>query len=114
VRRSWRLHYRLNARNGLSPTLSGKLRTLLLDADFENITTFGSYENHGTQEGARFASGLYRGSLESESFGGRMVELGWITAEQRAELMAAWNAWAADPRSYYAIARVETLAWKPR
>ena len=114
VRLSWRLHYRLNARNGLSSSLSGKLPTLLLDAGFENVVTAGSYENHRTQEGARFASGLYRSSLEAENFGGRMVELGWITADQRAQLIEAWNAWASDLRSYYAIARVETLAWKPR
>ena len=112
LRLSWRLHYRLNARNGLSPLLSTKLRTLLLQAGFKNVVTAGSYENHGTQEGARFASGLYRSSLESQSFGGRMVDLGWITADQRAKLIEAWNAWAEDPRSYYAIARVETLAWK--
>jgi ubiquinone/menaquinone biosynthesis C-methylase UbiE len=113
LRLSWRLHYRLNARNGLSPTLSGKLRTMLLETGFERVVTSGSYESHGTQEGARFAAGLYRSSLESESFGGRMVKLGWITADERAQLIEAWNAWAADPRAYYAIARIETLAWKP-
>src|SRR5439155_2802902 len=102
LRLSWRLHYRLNARNGLSPLLSTKLRTLLLQAGFKNVVTAGSYENHGTQEGARFASGLYRSSLESQSFGGRMVDLGWITADQRAKLIEAWNAWAEDVRSYYA------------
>jgi ubiquinone/menaquinone biosynthesis C-methylase UbiE len=100
VRLSWRLHYRLNARNGLSPTLSGNLRALLLQAGFKNVLTAGSYENYGNQEGARFASGLYRSSLESESFGGRMVDLGWITADKRADRIDAWNAWAADPRSF--------------
>jgi ubiquinone/menaquinone biosynthesis C-methylase UbiE len=113
LRRAWRLHYRLNARNGLSRTLSERLRSLLLDAGFEDVVTSASYENHGGKDGARFASGLYRSSLEGDGFGGRMVDLGWITAEERARMIEAWNAWAADPRSYYSIARVETVARKP-
>jgi SAM-dependent methyltransferase len=113
LRKSWRLHYRLNALNGLSPGLSSRFRSLLLANGFERVVTSGAYENHGTQEGARFASGLYRSSLEAESFGGRMVQLGWITSDQRLQMIEGWKAWAEDPRSSYAIARVETLAWKP-
>ena len=113
LRRAWRMHYRLNAQNGLSPTLSRRLRAMLLTTGFEDVVTSASYENHGGKDGASFASGIYRSSLEGDGFGGRMVDLGWITADERAQMIDAWKTWAADPSSYYSIARIETVARKP-
>ena len=97
----------------MSSRLSGSLRSLLLEVGFENIITGASYENHGAQGGAQWASGLYRSSLESPSFGGEMVRLDWADAETVASMVEAWKAWARDERSYYSIARVETVGWKP-
>jgi SAM-dependent methyltransferase len=112
VRLAWRLHYRLNAHNGLSPRLAEKLRGMLIETGFERVISSASYENHGGWDGARFASQLYLNALSS-GFGEEMVKRNWINREKRERLIAAWMEWGSDPKSYYAICRVDNVGWKP-
>jgi SAM-dependent methyltransferase len=118
VRRGLNLHYWQNELlSGGDLSFGGKARNMMLKAGFENIETGASYENHSGLKGARFIADNYdralRPDVRPEAIK-TIKENGWATDEQMAEMLAAWQVWAADPRSFYCICRVEHVAWKPK
>jgi ubiquinone/menaquinone biosynthesis C-methylase UbiE len=114
VLRARRLHYRLVEKYGFSALIAERLRGVLLRVGFTNVTTTASYESRGTQEGARFMANLYKVHVEDEPAVDEIVGYGWATREELKSMVEAWNAWGEDPYSYYCLARVETVAWKPK
>lgn len=115
--RALNLHYWQNElATGGSFRFGGRLRGLMLKAGFENVITCASYENHGDREGARFIVGLYDRALREEvrPWSVKIIkDQGWADDAQLAEMIEAWKVWGEDPRSFYAICRVENLGWKP-
>jgi ubiquinone/menaquinone biosynthesis C-methylase UbiE len=117
VRRAADLHYRQNeAWTGGDFRRGSKVRGLMLQAGFENVITGASYENHSGPDGTRFIVGLYDRALRHD-VRPRSVEMikerGWADDHQLTEMLEAWRRWADDPRSFFAICRVENIGWKP-
>ena len=118
LRRAANLHYWQNElQTGGSFRFGKRLRGLMVAAGFGDIWTGGSYENHSGPEGARFIVGLYERALR-EDVRPRAVkvikEQGWADDEQLRQMLAAWQTWAEDPKSFFTICRVENVGWKPR
>jgi ubiquinone/menaquinone biosynthesis C-methylase UbiE len=114
VKRALELHYRQNEHwSGGDLSIGGKMRTMLLKAGFENVQTVASYE---TEEGI-FAAGGYVRALKPEVRPQSVQiikEKGWANDADLARMIEAWEVWGEDPRSYYCLARVENVAWKPK
>jgi SAM-dependent methyltransferase len=118
VRRALTLHYWQNeAWSGGDLSFGGKMPALMYKVGFEKVITSGSYENHSGLEGARFTADnydrIFRTDVRPESYK-LIMDRGWATGEQMAEMLAAWHVWGEDPRSFYCICRVENVAWKPK
>jgi ubiquinone/menaquinone biosynthesis C-methylase UbiE len=117
VRKAWRLHYRVQERvaNRWGDVRFGaKLRGALVDAGFENVVSSFSYENHGGQDGGRWGADFFCNYLVADWAIEEMEKRGWATRETVAGMVAAWKEWAADPKSYYCLARGEAVGWKPK
>ena len=85
----------------------------MLEAGFERVLTSASYESRGDQEGARWTAGFFLRVLEEEYKLKGVRAAGLIDEAAIPPLIEAWQRWAADPRSWYAVCRVENVAWKP-
>ena len=107
------LHYTRAVLGGFHPNCGGDLRAQLLDAGFEGVRTSASYESRGDAEGAQWTAGFFLRVLQEEYKlkGVRAAKL--IDEAAIPPLIEAWQRWARDPRSWYAVCRVENLAWKP-
>jgi SAM-dependent methyltransferase len=117
VQRARRLHYRVQERVANrwgDVRFGGKLRAAFIDAGFENVTSTFSYENHGTNEGGRWACDFFCNYLVQDWAIEAMIKRRWANKETIEGMVKAWQQWAEDPRSYYCIARGEAVGWKPK
>jgi ubiquinone/menaquinone biosynthesis C-methylase UbiE len=117
VRRAANLHYWQNeAWTGGNFRFGGTVRALMLRTGFENVATGASYESHSGSEGTRFIVGLYERALRAD-VRPKSVEMikqrGWADEADLERFLKAWQTWGADPRSFFAICRVENVGWKP-
>jgi ubiquinone/menaquinone biosynthesis C-methylase UbiE len=112
VEQAIELHYTRAALGGFHANCGGDLRAQLLDAGFERVLTSASYESRGDPEGAQWTAGFFLRVLREEYKlkGVRAAHL--INEESIPPLIEAWERWAEDPLSWYAVCRVENVAWK--
>lgn len=107
----WMRVYQLVARAGGGEPNGGRfLKAWALEAGFERVEAGASIWCFTEDVERQWWGGTWAERAEVSGWGARAVASGAATAEQVAEIAAAWRSWAADPAGWYAMPHGEIIA----
>ena len=102
-------------RGGGSEPLAGRrLKAWALEAGFmrERIEISGNVEVYSTAEETSLVGGLYAGRFGTEAMGGKGIELGLISEEERVNIVDAWTKWSQRDDAFFSITHTGLLYYK--
>jgi len=97
---------------GGHPRLGQRLRGLLHEAGFVDVTASASYEVYGDPERLRFISQIIASRCEEPDFVRQVVEHGLASRERLEEIKAALHVWPEHPEAFFAISHCEVVGRK--
>jgi len=98
-------------RAGTSPYVGKQLRSLLVQAGFEQTESYARVVHHGTPEEVA-GVGLFTASLMSGQRE-QIIELNIATGAEVDEMENAWKVWSGEPGGFLARFWVEAIGWAP-
>lgn len=102
-------------RGGGSEPLAGRrLKAWALEAGFvrEKIEISGHVEVYLTAEETSLIGGLYAGRFDTAAMGGKGIELGLISEEERVNIVDAWTKWSQRGDAFFSITHTGLLYYK--
>jgi SAM-dependent methyltransferase len=102
-------------RGGGSEPLAGRrLKAWALEAGFarKQIGITGNVEAFSTAEETSFIGGIYAECFSKTAMGGKGIELGLISEEERVGIVDAWTKWSGRKDAFFNITHTELLYCK--
>ena len=99
-------------RAGTSPYVGKQLRSLLVEAGFENCEGSARVVHEGTPEGVAGFGTNMAGWLAGEQ--DKAVAQGLASADELASMIQAWNDWSTEPGGFLARFWCEAVGWVSR
>jgi 2-polyprenyl-3-methyl-5-hydroxy-6-metoxy-1,4-benzoquinol methylase len=99
---------------GSEPLAGRRLKAWALEAGFvrENIEITGNAEVYSTAKEISLIGELYAGRFGAAAMGGKGIELGLISEEERANIVDAWTKWSQRDDSFFSITHTRLLYHK--
>jgi ubiquinone/menaquinone biosynthesis C-methylase UbiE len=97
---------------GGDPWMARRLRGLLHEAGFVDLSASASFELYCDQEGLQLLSQTIVSRLADPNFVQQVVSLGLADSPRIAAIQAAWQAWPTDPAAFGAVAHCEVVGRK--
>lgn len=99
---------------GSEPRAGRRLKAWALEAGFvrEKIEISGHVEVYSTAEETSLIGGLYAGRFDTAAMGGKGIELGLISEEERVNIVDAWMKWSQRDDAFFSITHIGLLYYK--
>jgi len=99
---------------GSEPRAGRRLKAWALEAGFvrEKIEISGHVEVYSTAEETSLIGGLYAGRFDTAAMGGKGIELGLISEEERVNIVDAWMKWSQRDDAFFSITHTGLLYYK--
>jgi SAM-dependent methyltransferase len=107
------LYARLWRHNGGHPRCGAELRSLLLAADCQAVSTSTSFRWDGSPEQTRQFAALLAERLPRPPMSETIVAQGWASVDKLQALADACLAWAERPEAFAAMLMVEAIGQRP-